>query len=215
MKFEIKKYLNLALAGLLLSSCSYKVDKEAEQPVMFDGAKLSFNEVRSMALGPKCARCHDFVASYADTKALASEISDRVQGIGPFRQMPPASASQLTSNEKAAIVAWVAAGAREIPGQVDQPVTPPPVTPPPVEPPAPEKLTFAVVKAKVIDAKCLRCHKTDFDTFEHTAPLIQDIKFRIQDIGGMDQMPPEGKTQLTPEEKTLVLDWIQAGAPKE
>jgi|GEM_PF-7118402 len=210
----------LLLSCLLLSSCSYKVEKEPEELVKFDGSKLSFAEVRSLALGPKCARCHDWVASYAETRALASDISDRVQGLGPNRQMPPASSSQLSANEKAAIVAWVAAGAQEVPGQVEQPVTPPPVEPPPVEPPPvepppPVKLTFAVVKAKVLDPKCLRCHKAELDTFEHTAPLIKDIEFRIQDIGGFEQMPPPNRPQLTDEEKNMLLEWIRSGAPKE
>lgn len=216
-KHVLKNSLLLLLSGLLLSACSYKVDKEPEQLVQFDGSKLSFAEVRAMALGPKCARCHDWVASFTETKALASEISDRVQGLGPNRQMPPASASQLTQNEKSAIVAWVAAGANEVPGQIDQPVTPPPVEPPPVEPPPvePPRLNFALVKTKVLDVKCLRCHKEEFDTFEHTAPFIKDIEFRIQDIGGTEQMPPPNRPQLTEEEKNLLLEWIRSGAPKE
>ncbi len=228
MKTTLKNLMTIVAAGILLSSCSYKVDKEAEAPVKFDGKTLSFAQVRSMALGPKCARCHDWVASYEETKALAQEISNRVQGLGGNRQMPPSSASQLTENEKAAIVAWVAAGALENPGQVEQPVTPPPVEPPPVEPPPvepppvepppvepPAKPNFALIKSKVLDPKCLRCHKSDFDTFEHTAPLIKDIEFRIQDIGGDFQMPPPNKPQLSEEEKALVLEWIRSGAPNE
>lgn len=233
-----KQFLILVLSALFLASCSYKVEKEKEETLKLDASSLGFAQIRSLALGPKCSRCHgndDWMNSYPAAKAAAQDISDRVQGIGPNRPMPPANATQLTAAEKAAIVAWVAAGAPEVPGQtpapIDQPVNPPPaepppsepppVTPPPVEPPAPPSepppppaLSFALVKAKVFDGKCLRCHKTDLDTYEHTRPLLKDIEFRVQDIGGEAQMPPPNKPQLTAEELKLVLDWIRSGAPE-
>lgn len=208
-----------ALAALLLASCSYKVEKEKEEATLVDGAGLGFAQMRSV-LAPKCARCHggdDWMNSYPAAKAIAQDISDRVQGIGPNRPMPPANSSQLTAAEKAAIVAWVQAGAPEVPGQqpVERPVTPPPSEPPPVEPPPPPRLNFATVKAKVFDGKCLRCHQEELDTFEHTRPFLKDIEFRVQDIGGEGQMPPPNKAQLTPGELQLVLDWIRSGAPEE
>jgi uncharacterized membrane protein len=70
------------------------------------------------------------------------------------------------------------------------------------------------VKAKVFDLKCIRCHDTDFDTFEHTSPLLKDIEFRVQAMGTDDQMPPARATQLTEDEKKQLLDWIHAGAPE-
>jgi len=211
----VKNPIILALTGILLSSCSYKVDKEKEAPLKFEGASLGFSQVQALALGPKCARCHDWASSYTSTKAVALEISARVQSTTAGFQMPPASAPQLTANEKAAIVAWVSAGAPEVPGEITQPITPPPVEPPPSEPAPPERLHFALVKAKVFDAKCMSCHGTEFDTFEHTKPWIKEIEFRIQDIGGASQMPPPNRPQLTEEEKNMVLEWIRAGAPNE
>jgi uncharacterized membrane protein len=228
-----KQIFTVMLSALLLASCSYKVEKEKEETLKLDTSSLGFAQIRSLALGPKCSRCHgndDWMNSYPAAKAAAQDISDRVQGIGPNRPMPPASATPLTATEKAAIVAWVAAGAPEFPGQapVEQPVNPPPVepppvTPPPVEPPPsepppveppPPALNFALIKAKVFDAKCMRCHKAELDTYENTRPFIKDIEFRIQDIGGEFQMPPPNRPQLTDQEKNLVLEWIRSGAPE-
>ena len=212
---HVKNQILLALSALLLASCSYKVEKEKEEIARIDGASLGFAQVRSV-LGPKCSRCHGgdaWMNSYPAAKAIAQDLSDRVQGIGPNRPMPPPNATQLTEAEKAAIVAWVKAGAPEVPGQqpVEQPVTPPP----PVDPPPPPRLNFALVKAKVFDGKCLRCHREQLDTFANTRPLLKDIEFRVQDIGGEAQMPPANKPQLTQEELQLVLDWIRSGAPEE
>lgn len=227
---HVKYQIIFALSALLLASCSYKVEKEKEEIARIDGASLGFAQVRSV-LGPKCSRCHGgdaWMSSYPAAKAIAQELSDRVQGIGPNRPMPPPNATQLTEAEKAAIVAWVKAGAPEAPGQqpVEQPVTPPPAEPPPVEPPPvepppveppppPPRLNFALVKAKVFDGKCLRCHREQLDAFANTRPLLKDIEFRVQDIGGEAQMPPSNKPQLTEEELKLVLDWIRSGAPEE
>lgn len=216
MKRLSKNLILISISGLLLSACSYKVEKEREAPAKIDGASLSFAQVSSMALAPKCARCHAWATSYSGSAAVAfgdTGIGARVQSNTPGFMMPPASSPQLSANEKAAILAWVDAGAKEFPAQPDTP----PVITPPIDPPLtePQKLTFALIKQKVFAAKCLRCHGAELDTFEHTLPLIKDIEFRVQDIGGFDQMPPANRTQLTDEEKNMLLEWIRSGAPNE
>jgi PBP1b-binding outer membrane lipoprotein LpoB len=52
----MKNLAMIALAGFLLSACSYKSEKEAEEAVKLDAAGLSFAQVQSLAFGPKCAR---------------------------------------------------------------------------------------------------------------------------------------------------------------
>ncbi len=222
------KNRSLLLTLALLSSCSYKVEKEKEPSVALDRASLGFSEIRSLAFGPKCSRCHgndDWMNSYPAAQRLAQEISERVQGIGSRPAMPPPNSPQLTNREKQAIVAWVAAGAPEVPGEPSPPApTEPPVEPPaepeppkpdPTEPPAPPRLNFARIRAQVFESKCIRCHQSELDTYEQTAPLLSDIEYRVQDIGGMFQMPPANRAQLTEEEKNLLLEWIRSGAPKD
>ena len=211
----MKNLITLAICASLLASCSYKVEKEKEEPVRLDARSIGFAQVSGM-FGAKCSRCHTgdaWMTNYATAKLRSAEISRRVQGAGPEPVMPPPNATQLTAGEKAAIVSWVSAGAPEVPGQQpeEQPVTPPP----PVDPPPPPRLNFALVKSRVFDGKCLRCHREQLDTFANTRPLLKDIEFRVQDIGGESQMPPPNRPQLTEEELKLVLDWIRSGAPEE
>lgn len=204
----------LLIGGFLLFSCSYKVEKIKEERTKPDGASLSFAQVSGMALAPKCARCHGWATSYAGAAAVAfgdNGIMARVQSNTPGFQMPPASSPQLSANEKAAIVAWVMAGAKEFSGSPPSPVSPPvQPAPPPATP-----LNFEQVRAKVFTRRCQSCHGAEFETFESTARTLRDIEFRIQDTGGAMQMPPEGSTQLSDEEKNLVLAWIRAGAPND
>jgi uncharacterized membrane protein len=193
--------------ALSLSACSYKVDKAPEDPSGTLQGSLGFSQVQTSILGPKCSRCHGWISSYGGVQIHLEEISQRIQSTDSSFQMPPPGNAGLTTEEKSALLTWIAAGAPEIPGQAPKPVTPPPDSGPP-------ELNFASVSAHVLQPRCIQCHDTDFDTFDHTKPLIAEISFRIHAFGTDKQMPPANKTQLTPDELKLLDDWIAAGAPE-
>lgn len=196
------------LITLLLSSCAYKVQKEPEAGPEKISGPIAFSRIQAEVL-PKCTRCHGWAESYEGVRPLLSEIAARVASRDPGFRMPMPGSPDLTAGERALLLEWIARGGPEgEPGEGTQPE--PPVTPPVPPPPA---LNFAAVKAKVFDAKCLRCHGRDLDTYENARPLLREIDFRVR-LEGAGQMPPASRPQLTAEEKQLLLDWIQAGAPE-
>ncbi|MDB6005063.1 MAG: putative rane protein [Prosthecobacter sp.] len=114
--------------------------------------------------------------------------------------------------------------------------TPPPPTPPaPVTPPPAggEKLVFEHVILPVLTAKCNKCHCEEkskgelrMDTYEMAIKGGESgknfVAGNLEESLGIaritlpdsddDHMPPEGKDQLSPEEKELLKWWVKEGA---
>lgn len=78
-------------------------------------------------------------------------------------------------------------------------------------------VNFVTVEKHVLEPKCASCHNasTDFDicSYNIAFALKDSILHRINSTGS-DQMPPPGAPALSPEEKSLLMEWIAAGAPK-
>jgi uncharacterized membrane protein len=112
-----------------------------------------------------------------------------------------------------------------------EPAPPPVVAAAAIEPAG--KLVFQHLILPVLDSKCNSCHNEDkskgglrMDTYEllmlggdsgdNVVPGKPDDSLSIQRImlpeDDDEHMPPEGKTQLTPQETALLKWWIQAGA---
>jgi uncharacterized membrane protein len=220
----VRAAMLLALFGL--SACSYHVDKQSSAPVgAVDGRSMGFSTMSSSVLGPKCISCHTHdhspMANYSWVQNHLPDMISRIQSSDPGTMMPAPGAAPLTPREKATLLAWLQAGAPETPGQ--QP-TPPPAPTDPCPNGVVPGLNFCYVRQQVIGPKCFSCHHhvKDFDTFEHTEPLIKEMQVRISvaDLGTDDQMPPAGSptkpvAQLTDDERKLVEAWITAGAPKD
>lgn len=206
---------NLAMwsIALLFASCSYSERKVPEETAQVAGA-VGFASVKSIFQN-KCGTCHgSWAGNYDLTVAKMPDIADRIQSTDPNRMMPKPGAPPLTPMEKALILQWIAQGGPNEPGVA--PALPIPSEPPPPLPVDPEApLNFARVFVQVLQPKCLRCHETNFDSYEHTRPLIGGIRFRVQSTDPFEQMPPPRAKQLTEEEKELLLEWIRLGAPEE
>jgi uncharacterized membrane protein len=206
----------------ILPACSYRVEKEALDKAKVNPQAVGFTEVQVAVLGPKCARCHGFVATYEGVIANLADISARVSSTDADFMMPPPNAAPLTADEKAALLGWIARGAPRVGGgEVEQPATPPsppvpaPVPSPPVPPSLPPQLTYANVRDSVLVPKCARCHSALVNSYDEVLVNLSEIASRVRSPFDFDQMPPPRAAQLTEEEKNLLLDWIEAGAPKE
>lgn len=209
----------LLTLALLISSCAYRTEKEGEPTARLNAAALGFSEVQAAILGPKCARCHGFVASYEGVVANLTEISARIASADPGFLMPPPGRGTLTAEEKAALQSWISRGAPQFAGggTGNQPVEPAPnpaPSPPPAPVPAPPGFNFANVQQKVFAPKCSRCHGF-VASYESVVPMLTEIESRVRSPLEFEQMPPPRATQLTEEEKNLLLDWIKAGAPEK
>lgn len=208
------KRATLLILALLISSCAYRVEKEGEPMAKLNATSLGFSEVQTAILGPKCARCHGWVASYDGVVANLTEISARIMSADPGFMMPPPGRGTLTAEEKAALQSWITRGAPQFAdgGTGNQPVEPAP-NPTPAPVPAPGGLNFAAVQQKVFAPKCSRCHGF-VGSYEGVAARLTEIESRVRSPLEFEQMPPPKAPQLTEEEKNLLLDWIKAGAPE-
>lgn len=77
-------------------------------------------------------------------------------------------------------------------------------------------VSFSMVAEQVLEPKCASCHNasTDFDICNHSiASATKESIMRRISSNGRGQMPPSGAPQLTPEEKSLITEWIQSGTP--
>lgn len=86
---------------------------------------------------------------------------------------------------------------------------------PPAPPPPPAfvcETTYPNVAEKVFKARCTGCHGTkggiNLESYENIKPHLSIIRAVVD----ADEMPP--KTPLAPEQKQLLLKWIDAGAPE-
>jgi uncharacterized membrane protein len=209
------KYAALLLIALLISSCSYRVEKEGETAVKLNANALGFSEVQAAILGPKCARCHGFVASYEGVVANLDAIAARTQSADPGFMMPPPGRGSLTAEEKAALQSWIDRGAPQV-GEGGGPVTEPTSRPDPIPAPPPVKpaLSFAFVQQQVFTPRCAKCHGGMVGSYESVVAKLTEIESRVRSTFEWEQMPPPRASQLTEEEKNLLLDWIKAGAPQ-
>lgn len=228
------------LVFLSLAACNYKLEKLSAPPrvsgeEVMNQTQLDFALVMEKVIQPKCLECHaaaggnrggvnleTYAAVFLNLADVKADIED---GSMPKRRQP------LTQAQKDLILNWIAAGAPEkanspTPTPTPAPVTPAPqpqptptpVTPPPSpepEPVGPEVLDYATVKAQVIDRACLKCHSApanrgdvNLESYEEVLKNIVDIKLDVED-GSMPK-----RSTLTPEQKSLILDWIAAGAPE-
>ncbi len=75
---------------------------------------------------------------------------------------------------------------------------------------------FATVKSKVLDAACVRCHSganprggVRLETYQQVFEIRDSLRAQV-DTGAMPPRPPG----LSPEQKALVLAWVDSGAPQ-
>ncbi|MCO5141578.1 MAG: c-type cytochrome [Oligoflexia bacterium] len=195
---------------LLASSCSYRVDKQ-EVDLASNLKNISFAEINQMVFQPKCARCHggDIFSNYTSVLENLDFIKDRIlRSERSPGAMPPSG--KLKNEEINAILAWMADGAPEFkPGET----TPQPQPIPPRTRPSPEELenpTYQVVNQFVFQLKCSRCHGRGLvKDYESVLASLDAINLEVS----QGSMPPFDATQLTEEEKNLLLRWIALGAP--
>lgn len=228
----MSKFLNIFFI-LLLSACNYSHDKIEDSVLkpqkVTPPAKLTYKDVSAAVIEPACLSCHSDAAgnkgglnleSYA--KVFASK--DSIKTLVATKAMPPASRTPLNDQQIKMIIDWVEAGALENgadspPGTTPPTPTPTP-TPPPTNPPVdPVKYSYAMVNEKVIKTNCFKCHTAiagnsgdvNLENYRNVFEKRNEIKFQIE----TGAMPAKGGKPLTPEQKNMILNWIEQGAPEE
>jgi uncharacterized membrane protein len=204
---------------------------------------IDFAFVKSEVFQPRCLECHaaggsaEFIplVTYNDVKANLSDIKADIAD-----DSMPKNRAPLTARQKQIVNSWIDAGAPEVavqkpeaptlpptdPGAEPTPTpepTPQPTPQPTPEQPMPAALDWLSVKTLVIDQACLGCHSApknrgdvNLETHQNTLSSLTLVDEQIR--GGtmpIGKNPATGeKNKLTDEQKKLILDWIQAGAPE-
>jgi uncharacterized membrane protein len=208
-----------------LNGCNYLVSQgKAADPAgatsQGQKAEVGFQMVFQKVIGPRCTECHSDRAgnlgavnleTYANTLALLQEIRDDIMTSRMPKNRPP-----LNAEEKQMLLAWIdAGGPLEAPGSAGEPVPNPTPTPAPV-PSEPEMLNYQLVDQQVLRPRCIGCHSEaggnrggiNLESFENVFKEKGFIKDAV--VSGV--MPP--RRPLSDEQKRVLLNWIDQGAPK-
>ena len=236
----------VALSGCNVDILKDNGRRAVVTPVLDKPATLDFASVNARVLQVHCAKCHgagsrrgDFSTAAAIARFIvpgqpdASELFKRLKANGGDM---PDNADDLPAEEVQILRAWILAGApaEGTPGTNGPagPETPPQPLPTPEPTPSPQPLPtpasgvipnpgapaidFAMVRAQVIEPKCLKCHAADvhkgdviLDTYKDVIDNLYEVRRDILD-GSMPK-----KDVLTPEQKQTILSWIDAGAPEK
>lgn len=180
-------------------------------------AAVDFELVMKEVIQPRCLECHSAGASasflplenYAQVKQSAAAIKAAIAD-----DSMPKNRAPLTLKEKQIINSWVDAGAPET--VVSMP-TPQPTAPsvPPEESPSLPARDWLTVKTLVLDPACLRCHSAPANRAGINVETYQNV---LKDIGLIEAVILDGsmplRGSLSPEQKALILEWIDNGAPE-
>lgn len=218
---------------ILLQACHYKNLKGGDAGDLNSGLgaeQIDFAFVMKEVIAPKCLECHRAGGTasflpfeiYAQIKPHGADIKDSVSD-----DYMPKNRAALTAAQKQILNSWIDAGLPEtisaepapkpeVPPVVTEP-NPTPTPVPPIEPPAPlpPARDWLTVRSLVLEPACLRCHSApanragvNLETYQNTFSNIAAIDTVVRD----GSMPIRGT--LTQEQKDLILEWIQAGAPE-
>lgn len=185
-------------------------------------SSISYQEVASQVLAPKCLACHDSGArlqldSYEKVFAQRKAIR---KAVILSHSMPKAPISPLTMNELKLVAAWIKAGAPLHPLNGSQG--------PDEGPTKVLEANFESIKSHIIDRKCITCHGVQArlplvtkDDFLHSRrniviPHHPDESVFIQALqeGAKKFMPPKktGFTSVSEKERAVIRQWILDGA---
>lgn len=115
---------NLVLA-VLMSACSYKIDKGGEATSLSPGQALNFSFIRSTVIAPNCFQCHLGSGGEGglDLSTYSALVSNQLFIVGDpehsdlFTQINtgqmPFGSAKLSNNQIQAVRDWIQQGAPE------------------------------------------------------------------------------------------------------
>lgn len=222
--------MKVILLLLILVSCGdpgklyFSVKESSNFPVTDElRQSVSYYEINSKVLSSKCLSCHDSSSKIRlDTYETAKKNLKNIEkAVLLNRSMPRAPVKPLGKGELLLLAAWIKAGGPKTPlnGTTVEPE-------PQLEP------TFESIKRNVLDRKCIACHSpgasveriplvTKEDLLESSLDIVvqgnpddSGLIIVLED-GARKFMPPKksGFTAVSPEEKAIIRQWIESGAP--
>lgn len=209
---------------LSISSCNYKIDKskfDSSEPSDEMLNTISYQQLRSEVLIPKCLSCHGNAGgvNLETYNSTLKHIADIHRSCLQTKTMPKAPVSPLDSRQVEVLTAWIEAGGPEKPRNSDSSDTD-----------ENESQTgFNKIKKEIIEPKCISCHmpgehaghislNTKEDLLNSSLSLVvpgepdKSLFYTITGPGAMNMMPPIGVEPLTETQREMIRVWIKEGA---
>lgn len=187
---------------------------------------LDFKTVSKFVFKPSCVGCHKTGGSSGGVNLETHEnvfkhvpqIKLEVAG----GLMPPKN--PLSQLQMQVLNKWIDAGAKEFAGSITplppsgpQPPVPPSIPGQPNPPSNPQEVPFSVVMEKVFKISCVGCHSGDGGNMGNVN--LENYEAAFQARTGMEAAIKEGRMppsdmglSITPEQKGLLLAWLNQGA---
>jgi uncharacterized membrane protein len=219
-------FATLSLVSLI--ACNYNMDKPGgpatdpnanKQLDPNNKANLNFNNVLQNAIGPNCLDCHSSPRNAAgiNLETYENVFTNKGAVMGAVQSASMPKGRMMPTSQKNLLMAWLEAGAaRDAAGVGSQPQTPQNSNnTDEMDPSKPANLTFANVYKNVITKSCFACHQApankasvNLETYESTFGNRHAIASAIES-GSM----PVNRV-FPGEQRTLILAWLAAGAPR-
>ncbi|MEM7651955.1 MAG: c-type cytochrome domain-containing protein [Pseudomonadota bacterium] len=178
--------------------------------------ELDFATIRAEILEPHCISCHtnqhDSYTSYSVVRLSAFAMLQRMKSSDPVRRMPK-DAAALDPSVIARFEEWVNAGAPEFASEGGSGNTDP------VEPT--ETISFEQIKTQILEPyRCTACHSqyNDYQVVKNSIGSIVTLtgndRMPLPDKPGKSGEAPATDNPLTPQDKELLLEWVNQGVPE-
>jgi hypothetical protein len=224
----------LGLFAFPFLGCNFDYEKAGTpKPTFPISESPGYEQIRAFVLEPNCLGCHStrapLLTSYEAVVASLDAIEDTVLRETPRsarRSMPPSE--RLSAELRTMLEKWIRDGAPREGGGPDPDPSP---TLSPTPPPAgaiPRPMTYAFLKERVLDSKCLLCHATGnpddapaLDTYAGLYGYASALEAVVIGLKGdvvtppEQRMPPKDAKPLTAEEKAFFLLWLHDGMPEK
>ncbi|MFA6239126.1 MAG: c-type cytochrome domain-containing protein [Bacteriovorax sp.] len=215
------------MISLLVSSCTYRKEKESDFIVSYNQAmldKVSYQLINQRILIPNCISCHDSSDNVnLETYSSVYGHIDKINQVTILNRKMPKSPYPALSKDKLELLAtWIHVGAPEKPLDGSDL---PPVEVEPLEP------KFSSIKKNIFQNKCFICHSAGKEAervslsspddmikspLEIVIPGNPDESGLILSIlpGARKIMPPKksGIANLKADEIEIIKQWIANGA---
>lgn len=212
------------LLFLFLASCNYKIEKDKIEDIQVSDEMLntvSYKQLRTEVLIPKCLSCHGNSGgvNLENYESAYKHLADISRSCLQTKTMPKAPISPLDTKQLAVLTAWIEAGGPERPRNPDSSDT---------EDNEPSS-AFNKIKQEILEPKCLSCHSTGEhagqiplgtreDLLNSSLSLVvpgkpgNSLIYTITAPGAMNMMPPIGVEPLTETQREMLEVWIEKGA---
>lgn len=162
------------LLFLLLSGCSYRVEKQKESPLSSAelSSSVSFETVYERVFRPNCITCHGNLGGVnLESRQSAREAIERIHQMTLVeKRMPPPPNPPLNEEERTILASWIKKEGDERPGNAPtptpypEPAPRPDPMPEPIPRPSPRPNpvltpTFRSIQQQILAPKCITCHR--------------------------------------------------------